>query len=141
MNLDGVGLEQAQGGRQSHNELLRQAFQMAKPMLLEPYAPPAFTRHAGREPDDFVVLCPIQVEKQPAGWRQSGCGSLARSTVGRPRSETVSELRHSDGRLRGQFRRNQQGRRPRGQEQIWSQLEGFAREVHASLEPTRVAYK
>src|SRR2546423_9793460 len=36
-NLDGVGLDKHKGGRQSHNELLRQAFQMAKPMLLEPY--------------------------------------------------------------------------------------------------------
>ena len=39
------------------------------------------------------------------------------------------------------FVRNQQGRRLAGQEQIWTQLESFARDVHASLEPTRVAYQ
>jgi hypothetical protein len=37
--------------------------------------------------------------------------------------------------------RTSQGRKLAGQEQIWTQLETFAREIHASLDPTRVAYQ
>jgi hypothetical protein len=74
MNLDGVGLDKHKGGRQSHNELLRQAFQMAKPMLLEPYGTTGI--HEGMpagNPTDFVVLlAPIQVEKQPGGMETVG---------------------------------------------------------------------
>jgi hypothetical protein len=36
--------------------------------------------------------------------------------------------------------RNQQGRKLAGQEQLWTQLETFSREIHASLDPVRVAY-
>jgi hypothetical protein len=36
-NIENVGLDKYKNGRQSHNELLRQAFQTAKSILLEPF--------------------------------------------------------------------------------------------------------
>jgi hypothetical protein len=39
------------------------------------------------------------------------------------------------------YARNQMGRKAAGQEQVWTQLEAFARDIHASLDPTRVAFQ
>jgi hypothetical protein len=144
MNLDGVGLDKHKGGRQSHNELLRQAFQMAKPMLLEPYGTTGI--HEGMpagNPTDFVVLlAPVQVEKQPGGMETVGLVEVWQDPRWDARAQKLclNYVIQMAG-YAANFVRNQQGRRLAGQEQIWSQLEGFAREVHASLEPTRVAYQ
>jgi Skp family chaperone for outer membrane proteins len=148
MNLDGVGLDKHKGGRQSHNELLRQAFQMAKPMLLEPYGTTGI--HEGMpagNPTDFVVLlAPIQVakqgEKQPEGMETIGLVEVWQDPRWDARAQKLclNYVIQMAG-YAANFARNQQGRRLAGQEQVWSQLEGFAREVHASLDPTRVAYQ
>ncbi len=144
MNLDGVGLDKHKGGRQSHNELLRQAFQMAKPMLLEPYGTTGI--HEGMpagNPTDFVVLlAPVQVEKQPGGMETVGLVEVWQDPRWDARAQKLclNYIIQMAG-YAANFVRNQQGRRLAGQEQIWSQLEGFAREVHASLEPLRVAYQ
>jgi hypothetical protein len=144
INLDGVGLDKHKGGRQSHNELLRQAFQMAKPMLLEPYGTTGI--HEGMpagNPTDFVVLlAPIQVEKQPGGMETVGLVEVWQDPKWDARAQKLclNYVIQMAG-YAANFVRNQQGRRLAGQEQIWSQLEGFAREVHASLEPTRVAFQ
>ena len=139
MNLDGVGLDKHKGGRQSHNELLRQAFQMAKPMLLEPYGTTGV--HEGMpagNPTDFVVfLAPIQLEKETVGlveiWQDPRWDARAQKLC-------LNYVIQMAG-YAANFVRNQQGRRLAGQEQIWTQLEGFAREVHASLDPVRVAFQ
>ena len=144
MNLEGVGLDKHKGGRQSHNELLRQAFQMAKPMLLEPYGTTGI--HEGMpagNPTDFVVfLAPVQVEKQPGTMETVGLVEVWQDPRWDARAQKLclNYVIQMAG-YAANFVRNQQGRRLAGQEQIWSQLEGFAAEVHASLEPLRVAYQ
>ena len=73
-NLDNVGLDRHKGGRQSHNELLRQAFTMNKQMLLGPFdttgvheGPPA------GNPTEFVnLIAPIQLEKMSPAWSRYG---------------------------------------------------------------------
>jgi hypothetical protein len=138
-NLDGVGLDKHKGGRQSHNELLRQAFTMAKPMLLEPYGTTGV--HEGMpagNPTDFVcLLAPVQLEKETVGlvevWQDPRWDARAQKLCLNYAIQMAGYAAN--------FVRNQQGRRLQGQEQIWTQLESFAREVHASLDPTRVAYQ
>src|SRR5207302_3045415 len=63
-NIQLVGLDKHKGGRQSHNELLRQAFQMAKPMLLEPYGTTGIHEGlpAGNPTELVVFLAPIQAD-------------------------------------------------------------------------------
>jgi hypothetical protein len=61
VNIDGVGLDKHKNGRQSHNELLRQAFQTAKPILLEPFGSTGILEGipAGNPTDYVVILAPI----------------------------------------------------------------------------------
>jgi hypothetical protein len=139
MNLDGVGLDKHKGGRQSHNELLRQAFTMAKPMLLEPFGTTGV--HEGMpagNPTDFVcLLAPVQLEKETVGlvevWQDPRWDARAQKLCLNYAIQMAGYAAN--------YVRNQQGRRLQGQEQIWTQLESFAREAHASLDPTRVAYQ
>ena len=138
LNLEGVGLDKHKGGRQSHNELLRQAFQMAKPMLLEPYGTTGIQEGlpAGNPTEHVVLLAPIQFEKETAGLVEVWQDKKWDARVQRTCLNYVIQM----AGYAANFVRNQQGRRLAGQEQIWTQLEGFAREIHASLDPTRVAY-
>jgi hypothetical protein len=144
MNLDGVGLDKHKGGRQSHNELLRQAFQMSKPMLLEPYGTTGIHEGmpAGNPTELVVLLAPIQADKQGGGTETVGLLEVWQDPRWEPRAQKLclNYLIQMAG-YAANFVRNQQGRRLAGQEQLWTQLETFAREVHASLDPTRVAYQ
>jgi hypothetical protein len=138
-NLDNVGLDRHKGGRQSHNELLRQAFTLNKQMLLGPFdttgvheGPPA------GNPTEFVnLIAPIQLEKDVAGlvevWHQANLDARIQRTC-------LNYLVQMAG-YASSYVRNQQGRTAAGQEQVWTQLETFARDIHSSLDPTRVAFQ
>ena len=76
-NLDKIGLDAKRGGRQCHNEVLRQVFQAAppRPVILEPQRPPR--RPAPASParfppanltDHFALFAPIVTpDKQALG--------------------------------------------------------------------------
>jgi hypothetical protein len=137
-NLDAVNLDKHKGGRQSHNELLRQAFQMAKPMMLEPYGTTGIHEGppAGNPTEYTVHLAPIQLEKETVGllevWQDPRWDARIQRTC-------LNYLVQMAGYASG-YVRNQQGRKLAGQEQLWTQLESFAREIHSTLDPTRVAF-
>lgn len=138
-NLDNVGLDRHKGGRQSHNELLRQAFTLSKPMLLGPFETTGI--HEGPpagNPTEFVnLMAPVQVEKDVVGlvevWHQAHLDARVQRTC-------LNYLVQMAG-YAAAFVRNQQGKTSAGQEQVWVQLEAFARDIHASLDPTRCAFQ
>jgi hypothetical protein len=138
-NIETVGLDQHKGGRQSHNELLRQAFQTAKPMMLEPFGTTGIHdgMPAGNPTGHYVQLAPVQIEKDTVGlvevWQDPRWDIRIQRTC-------LNYLVQMAG-YASNYLRTTQGRKLAGQEQIWSQLETFAREIHASLDPTRVAYQ
>lgn len=140
-NLEEVGLDRHAGGRQSHNELLRQAFQLGKPMQLGPFeTTPIHEGPPAGNPTEFVnLLAPIQLEKEVAGlvevWLQPSSNLDARA-----QRMFLSYLVQMAG-YASSYVRNQQGRKAAGQEQVWTQLEAFARDIHGSLDPTRVAFQ
>jgi hypothetical protein len=145
LNIEGVGLDKHKGGRQSHNELLRQAFTTAKPFMLEPYGTTGV--HEGMpagNPTDFVVmLAPVQSDK-PGGGGMETVGLVEVWQDPRWDARAQKLCLNYVVQMAGyaaNYVRNQLGRRLAGQEQIWTQLETFAREVHASLDPTRVAFQ
>ena len=140
-NLDNVGLDRQPGGRQNHNELLRRAFQFAKPILLGPLesmhvpdGPPA-----GNPTELINLMAPIQLEKETVGivevWLQP-----AADVDQRFQRMCLAYLVQMAG-YAANYIRNQQGRKSAGQEQVWTQLEAFARDIHGSLDPTRVAFQ
>lgn len=138
LNIENVGLDRHKNGRQSHNELLRQAFQMGRPMLLEPYGTSGILEGlpAGNPTEFYCLLVPVQMEKECTGllelWTEQ------RNDV-RMQRTYLNYLVQMAG-YAAQYMRNTSGRKLVGQEQIWAQVEAFAREIHSSLDPTRVAY-
>lgn len=139
LNIENVGLDRHKNGRQSHNELLRQAFQMGRPMLLEPFGTSGILEGlpAGNPTEFYCLLVPVQMEKECTGllelWTEQRYDARMQRTF-------LNYLVQMAG-YAAQFLRNQTGRQLVGQEQIWTQIEAFAREIHSSLDPTRVAYQ
>ena len=69
-NLEKVGLDDKRGGRQCHNEVLRQVFQASppRPVLIEPQGrlgagPVEPGGGPGRQPDR--LLCPVRTYRRP----------------------------------------------------------------------------
>jgi len=138
-NIEHVGLDNHKNGRQSHNELLRQAFQMGRPMLLDPFGTSGILEGlpAGNPTNFFCLLVPIQLEKEIAGllevWTERHYDARMQRTF-------LNYLVQMAG-YAAQYLRTQTGRKLVGQEQLWAQVEAFARDIHSSLDPTRVAYQ
>jgi hypothetical protein len=139
VNIDNVGLDRHKNGRQSHNELLRQAFQTAKPILLEPFGSTGILEGipAGNPTDFVVLLAPILLdEKTPVGlvevWQE-------------PRWDARVKRIHLNYLVQmagyaSTYVKTQQGRQTASHEQLWTQLESMTCQMHASLDPTIVSY-
>jgi hypothetical protein len=140
INLREVGIDRNEETRGSHDELLRQAFLKGQPGFFPPHSglgKPESGGPAAGNPTDFVILlAPILVEKQVAGvvevWQDPNRGPEAQRGF-------LHFLVRMAGLAAG-YTRNHNLRQMTGQQQVWTQLEAFARQVHATLNPTEVAY-
>jgi hypothetical protein len=140
VNMRDVGLDRTQEGRASHDEFLRQALTQAQPALLPPHSglgQAEGNRPAPGNPTDYLILlAPILVDKQVAGlieiWQDPRRGPDAQRGF-------LQFLVRMAGLAAG-YARNNQLRQMVGQQQVWTQLESFARQIHNSLNPTEVAY-
>jgi hypothetical protein len=135
-----VGLDRSEAGRLSHDELLRHAVQRAQPGLIPPHS-----SMAGKEegkpgpgnPTAFVtLLAPVLLDKQVAGlleiWQDPKHGAESQRGY-------LQFMMRMGGFVAG-YLRNQQLRQMSGQQQVFTQLESYARQIHASLHPTEVAF-
>jgi hypothetical protein len=140
INMRQVGLDSSETSRQTHDELLRQAAMQGQPRLVPPQSsvgnPEQGAAVAGNPTNYFILLAPILVEKQVAGmvevWQDPNRGSDAQ------RGFLQFMVRMAS--LASGYTRNHQLRQMVGQQQVWTQLETFARQIHASLNPTEVSY-
>jgi hypothetical protein len=139
INIRQVGLD-VETNRQSHDGLLRQAFQQARPLHIPPHsstgqaeggAPPP-----GNPSDSDVLLVPIVVEQTVTGlveiWQTPGRNPQAIPGF----LQFLARLAH----FASLYMKNRQLRTIVGQQQLWTQLEAFARQVHNSLNPMEVGY-
>lgn len=141
VNLQMVGLDKSEAGRQQHDELLRQSVVQGQPKMIAPHS-----GHAGPDgspttgpgnPTEFVILiAPMMVEREVVGlleiWQDPRHSAEAMPGF-------LEFMKRMAG-LASTYTRNTQLRRMVGQQQVWTQLEAFARQVHASLNPTEVSY-
>jgi hypothetical protein len=140
INMREVGLDKTKEGRESHDELLRAAITRGQPGMLPPHAglgPAEGNRPAPSNPTDhLILLAPILVDKQVMGlveiWQDPHRGADAQRGF-------LQFLVRMAGLAAG-YARNHQLRQMVGQQQVWTQLEAFARQIHGSLNPTEVAY-
>jgi hypothetical protein len=140
INFKEVGFDQNEDARKSHDELLRQAVAQPRPFHLPPRSGLG-AREDGQipagNPTDYVLLiAPIVVNEQVAGLIEVWQGA------NRPPQAITGYLQYMTfmAELSSRYQRNQMMGQLAGQQQVWTQLEAFARQVHGSLHPTEVSY-
>ncbi len=146
LNLERVGLDERRGGRQCHNELLRQAFQTQppRPILLEPngrLVPASATDGSGIPAANltpfFVLLAPILTEDR----RAVGLLEVFQESHYDPR--VYPAFLNYTAQMAGYASQYNAYLNKRGNpdaERVFTQIETFARLIHSSLNPTEVAY-
>ena len=140
INLKEVGLDRSEEARQCHEELLRQVVTQPRPLHLPPRSgvgPAEDGRPPAGNPTDFLLLVvPIINNDQVAGLIEVWQGA------NRPHNAIPGFLQFMNlmADLVTRYQRNQMLGQMTGQQQLFTQLESFARQVHASLNPTEVAY-
>jgi hypothetical protein len=139
INLREVGLEH-ESNRQSHDELLRHAFQKAEPLHVPPHsfaaAPDGGSAAPGNPTDFDVLLVPIVVDQIVTGFVEvwQGAGRNPNAIPGF--LQFLKRMAH----FASVYARSHKLRQIVGQQELWTQLENFARQVHGSLHPTEVSY-
>jgi hypothetical protein len=145
LNLDKVGLDAKRGGRQCHNEVLRQVFQAAppRPVILEPngrLAPgpgePGAVPPANLT-DHFALFAPIvTADKQSLGVLE-----VFQNPSHDPRMyPAFLNYAFQMAGYASQYHQFITARSGSGTERTFVQIEAFARLVHSTLNPTEVAY-
>ncbi len=140
INVRQVGLDRSETDRQTHDELLRMVAQTARPQLVPPRSgtgPAEEGKPAPGNPTDYMILiCPILVDKQVAGlvevWQDADRNPNAQQGF----LQFITRMAD----LASAYTRNHQLRQMIGQQTLWTQLEAFARQIHASLNPMEVGY-
>ncbi|HEY7423837.1 MAG TPA: hypothetical protein VH682_06280 [Gemmataceae bacterium] len=141
VNLKEIGLDKNEEARKSHEELLRQAVLNPRPFHVPPRSGVGVREEgkaaAGNPTDHHLLIAPIVVNQQAAGiievWQSAN----------RPTQAVTGYLQYMTfmAELASRYQRNQIMGQLTGQQQVWTQLETFARQVHNSLHPTEVAYQ
>lgn len=141
INMQQVGIDTSEESRQSHDTLLRGVFANGQPLHLPPrsYAgPPEDGRPAPGNPTGCILLLvPIRQNEQVIGLVEVFQGPT------RPSSAVPGFLQYMTlmADLAARYQRNQLVGQLVGQQQLWTQLEAFARAIHASLHTTEVAFQ
>jgi hypothetical protein len=139
-NMAAVGLDDLARGREIHNELLKQALGSKKPFLLDPDT--KFQTAQGTEggnPSAYpLALAPILDD-------QGGIFGLFEvyldvDTDPKLRGMQVNFVNQMAGYATN-YLRNNTALRNSVQEQIFTQVEAFSKQIHASLNPTEVAFQ
>ncbi|MFN4258699.1 MAG: hypothetical protein ACK4RK_05345 [Gemmataceae bacterium] len=137
INIRLVGLDQSDETRQQHGELLRHAMQLTRPLLLPPHSGPGEGVPGAINPTNFVnMLVPIIHNQQVVGMIEVWQDPRRNPDAQRGFLQFLTRM----AELASSYIRNQQMKQMAGQQQVWSQLEAFARQIHTSLNPTEVAY-
>ncbi|MCU0706081.1 MAG: hypothetical protein MUF18_19130 [Fimbriiglobus sp.] len=144
-NLEKVGLDDKRGGRQCHNEVLRQVFQAAppRPVMVEPQG------RLGNGPvepggvpaanltDYYALFAPIVgPEKQSLGLLE-----VFQESSHDPRMyQTFLQYTLQMAGYASQYHSFTGNRQNAGTEKAFTQVEAFARLIHTTLNPTECAY-
>jgi hypothetical protein len=141
INMQQAGLDTSEEARHSHDALLRIAFTNAKPMHLPPRSAMAQPEEGKITPGNhtayILLIVPIMQNEQVIGLIEVFQGS------NRPTAAINGFLQYMGlmADLAGRYQRNQLVGQLVGQQQLWTALEAFARNIHGSLSTTEVAFQ
>jgi hypothetical protein len=133
-NIGHVGLDDKPDGRAAHNQLLRFAFEKGKPGILGPRQRADGDRSAGNPTDYSLAVAPILTEDN----QTLGLVEIFQKPNMHPQDLVTYTIQVAG--YASNYLRNTSNRKVAGQEQVWTQLETYSRQVHSSLNPTEVAY-
>lgn len=140
INMRQVGIDANEEGRESHDELLRQAVLNPRPLHLPPHSAGA-SGEGGVAPGNptayLNLIVPVVVDNQVAGLLEVWHNPDRHPNAIPGFLQFMARM----AELATRYARNQMLRQMVGQQQLWVQLEGFARDSHASLNPIEVAYR
>src|SRR4051794_8208989 len=138
INFAQAGLD-SDDARASHDALLRLAFTNGQPIHLPPRS--SLAAETGQAPpgnpsQHLLLIVPIRQNDQVIGLIEVLQGA------NRPANAVPGFLQYMNlmADLAGRYQRNQLVGQLVGQQQLWAQLEAFARTIHGSLNPTEVAF-
>jgi len=139
VNFPALNLQQNDAARGAHDSLLRQVVQQGRARLVPPHSSEAEDGHAGPAGNltSFSLLfAPVIVDKQVAGLIEVWLEPTRTQAAQRGLLAFLTSMAD----LASAFVRNSRLRQMSGQQQLWTQLEAFGRQVHSSLSPREVAY-
>lgn len=144
LNLEKVGLDSKRGGRQCHNEILRQVFQAqpTRPVMIEPQGQVSGLAEPGPVParnltEYFALFAPI-VDQQKQAF---GLLEVFQDATHDPRLyPTFLNYAVQMAGYASQYHSFSAARASSGLDKVFTQVEAFARLVHGTLNPTECAY-
>ena len=139
-NMGQIGLDDRRNGRAAHGEMLKIAFGIKKLIFVEPekMIPAPEGVEAGNLTTYPVVLAPILTDQADIlGIFEIWLDANANLAL---RNAQVQFVLNMSG-YASNFLKNTAALRNSAQEQVFTQLEAFSRQIHSSLNPTEVAFQ
>jgi multidrug efflux pump subunit AcrA (membrane-fusion protein) len=139
INTVEVGLERITNARACHAELLRLASERDRPLWVPPHSGPdtADGRICGANLTDYgLLLAPILVDNEVAGLVEVWQDFYQDSQMWRASGRLLAEL----AGFAAAYQHRNRLRHLQQQQQLLTQTEALARQVHGSLRPREVAY-
>ncbi|MCS7161700.1 MAG: HlyD family efflux transporter periplasmic adaptor subunit [Gemmatales bacterium] len=136
VNFPSLHLDAGEQVRASHDELMRQVATTARARLLPPMSGAAVSAGPANLTPYTLLLIPVLVERQLAAILEIWIDPNRPPSAQRG----MMQLLAACAELAGRYLHHQQLRQVLGQQQVWGQLEAFARQAHGSLNPREVAY-
>ncbi len=127
LNVDNI-----EGAKQSHDQILRAVIEQGKPLSMPPKSGPGIMEGApapANLTNHILLFAPIFIDRQVAGILEVGLDPNRNPAAIRGFLQFMTDMA---GYAAGYFR-NHQFRTVLGQQQVWTQLEAFTRQVHGTL--------
>lgn len=127
LNLDNI-----EGARASHDQMLRAVLEQGKPLSMPPKSGPGIMEGApapANLTNLIILLAPIVIERQVQGILEVGLDPNRNPQALRGFLQFMNDM----CAYAGNYFRNHQFRTVLSQQQVWTQLEAFSRQIHSTL--------
>lgn len=127
-----VNLDEIDGARASHDQILRAVIEQGKPLSMPPKSGPGIMEGApapANLSNHILLFTPIVIERQVQGILEVGLDPNRNQAALRGFLQFMNDM---SAYAAGYFR-NHQFRTVLSQQQVWTQLEAFARQIHSTL--------
>lgn len=125
-------LDDIEGARASHDQILRAILEQGKPLSMPPKSGPGIMEGSpapANLSNHILLFTPIVIDRQVQGILEVGLDPNRNPAALRGFLQFMADM----SGYAANYYRNQQFRNVMGQQQVWTQLEAFARQVHGTL--------